>query len=49
MNWAHKEVRLGWIGLKQNMSQKWVVITIKQDEFQRNNVLVNEFVSMRVD
>ena len=49
MNWAHKKVRLGWIGLVQNMSQKWVVITIKQDEFQRNNVLVNEFVSMRVD
>ena len=49
MDQAHKEVRLGWIGLVQNMSQKWVVITIKQDEFQRNNVLVNEFVSMRVD
>ena len=24
MNWAHKEVGLGWIGLVENVSRKWV-------------------------
>ena len=24
MNWVHKEVKLGWIGLVENVSRKWV-------------------------
>ena len=35
MNWAHKEVGLGWIGLVENVSRKWVstIYKIAEDIF----------------
>ena len=40
MNWAHKEVELGWIGLVRNVLRKWISTIIElgessSDEFHK--------------
>ena len=33
MNWAHNEVKLDWVKLIENVSQKWVSTKCKQNFF----------------